>query len=197
MSHHIYQTRAYIVKSTDSGEANKNLLLLTEDLGLIHVAAQGVRLLKSKLKSSIQEYSFSRVALVRGKEVWRLTNAMQLISLYDRRLPMEIKRFFSEVFVLITRLTPTDIQANEVFTLVNTIASFCFEQKKSAVGYARELNLFFSVRLLRVLGYGAIDVHTDRVCEGEKVEEGILEYIKAHKSHLESVVENTLRESHL
>lgn len=197
MSHHIYQTRAYVIESVDSGEANKRLLLLTEDLGLIYVAAQGVRLLKSKLKASIQEYSFSKVALVRGKETWRLTNAMQLISLYDKRLPIEVRRLLVELLVFLKRLTPIDIQATEVFQLVNTCASFCFEQKKVASEYIEEIGIFFSIRLLRILGYGAIDTYTDYVCVAPQVSTLVLDYIRNHRKHLHTVVEDALRESHL
>ncbi len=197
MSHHIYQTRAYVIESIDSGEANKRLLLLTEDLGLIYVAAQGVRLLKSKLKASIQEYSFSKVALVRGKETWRLTNAMQLISLYDKRLPIEVRRLLVELLVFLKRLTPIDIPATEVFQLVNICASFCFEHKKIVSEYVEEIGIFFSVRLLRLLGYGAIDTHTDYVCGSPQVSVDILDYIESYKKHLHAVVEEALRESHL
>lgn len=197
MSHHIYQTRAYVIESIDSGEANKRLLLLTEDLGLIYVAAQGVRLLKSKLKASIQEYSFSKVALVRGRETWRLTNALQLISLYDKRLPIEVRRTLVELLMFLKRLTPRDLQVTEVFMLVNTCASFCFEQKKTVSKYTEELGIFFAIRLLRLLGYGTIDAYTDYVCAASQVSVEILDYIKDSKKHLHTVVENALRESHL
>lgn len=197
MSHHIYQTRAYVVESIDSGEANKRLLLLTEDLGLVYVAAQGVRLLTSKLKSSIQEYSFSKVALVRGKETWRLTNAMQLISLYDKRLHIHVRKLLIEILLFLRRLTPIDTHIPDVFQLVNICASFCFEQKTEALKYAPEILLFFKVRILRLLGYGEQNEYTNNICNLTSISTDVLEYISEHKKHIYTIVENALYQSHL
>ena len=55
MAHHVYTTPAYLIESTPSGEANKSYLLFTKDLGMIRATAQGVRLLKSKLRYSLQD----------------------------------------------------------------------------------------------------------------------------------------------
>lgn len=49
--HHIYTTKAIVIKSLPSGEANKIYFLLTHDLGFIKASAQGVRLGKSKQRS--------------------------------------------------------------------------------------------------------------------------------------------------
>src|ERR1035437_4083782 len=71
--HHIYTTKAIIIKSVPIGEANKYYFLLTEDLGFIRASAQGVRLDKSKLKGHLQEFCLVKISLVKGKEVWRIT----------------------------------------------------------------------------------------------------------------------------
>ena len=55
--HHIYTTKAIIIKSLPLGEANKIYFLLTKDLGFIKASAQGVRLDKSKLKGHLEDFS--------------------------------------------------------------------------------------------------------------------------------------------
>ena len=66
--HHIYTTKAIIIRSIPIGEANKYYFLLTEDLGFIRATAQGVRLDKSKLKGHLQDFCFVEISLVKGKQ---------------------------------------------------------------------------------------------------------------------------------
>ena len=72
--HHIYTTKAIIVKSMPFGEANKIYFLLTKDLGFVKASAQGVRLDKSKLKGHLEDLSAISVSVVKGKEIWRITS---------------------------------------------------------------------------------------------------------------------------
>lgn len=197
MSHHIYQTKAYVIEGVDSGEANKRLLLLTEDLGLIVVAAQGVRLGVSKLKASIQDFSYVRVSVVRGKEVWRLTNAEKLISLYDKRLPISVKRVLIEALMFVKRLTPTDVHLKEVFDVMSSLSSYCFESKNEAVLYTEEALMYFKVHILSLLGYGLVDDVAKKICAVDVINTEILSHIKEHTDLLRKSVDKALLESHL
>jgi recombinational DNA repair protein (RecF pathway) len=197
MSHHIYQTKAYVIESTEAGEANRRLSLLTEDLGLISVAAQGVRHGVSKLKASIQDLSYSKVSVVRGKEVWRLTNAEKLISLFDRRLPISVRRLLAHCLQFIKRLTPEDVKMEELFTLMSKLSTYCFSDKEEAEKYVKEIRLLFEIRTLSYLGYGS----SDSVIEGATVDSDFsltqIQYAEVHKNTLQKHVDRALTQSHL
>jgi recombinational DNA repair protein (RecF pathway) len=75
MSYAVYTTRGFILASAPSGEASKTYSIYTQEFGLITARAQGVRLLASKLRYNLEEYSLATLSLVRGKEVWRITGA--------------------------------------------------------------------------------------------------------------------------
>ncbi|MBU3668672.1 MAG: hypothetical protein FGM57_01750 [Candidatus Taylorbacteria bacterium] len=197
MSHHIYQTKAYIIESGQTGEASKKLLMLTDNLGLIYVAAQGVRLSTSKLKASIQDYSFSRVSLVRGKEIWRLTNAEKLISLYDKRLPIQIKRLCVEMLLFVKRLTPQDVPVSDVFNLVNTCASFCFQEKQKVIEYISETYMYFQVQLLNLLGYCPVDPVLGLVTAPNSLTTDTLVHIREYRTYIQGCIDGALHESHL
>jgi len=77
----IHTTPGFIIGSRPYGEAGKMLQIFTRDLGLVMVAAQGIRLEKSKLRYHTSDYSFGRFSLVRGKEIWRLTSAAEVFSM--------------------------------------------------------------------------------------------------------------------
>lgn len=171
MSHHIYQTKAFVIDSMDVGEANKLLTLFTADLGLIYVSAQGVRVMKSKLRPSIQDLSFSKVALVRGKEYWRLTSAEKLISLYDKRVILPVRQFMSGVLHFVKRLITGESKHEELFDMLSKLCTFCFENskyfgnlpEKERVDVIHVLALITEFRVLESLGYGSDDKDFDGI----------------------------------
>jgi recombinational DNA repair protein (RecF pathway) len=197
MSHHIYHTKAYVIGSVPVGEANRSLILLTEDLGLIQVSAQGVRLQKSKLRQSIQDFSFINVSLVRGKEVWRLTNAQKLISLFDKRVSIEIRKLLIELLQFINRLTPRETPVSEVFELMNTYAGFCFEHKEIALQYIVELKASGMLRMLELLGYGTAEEILVPISKSAEITVSVLDAVRQHIKQCTLYIDQALRDSHL
>ena len=180
MSYHIYHTEGFIIDSIDAGEANKLLTLYTEDLGLVRAAAQAVRTLGSKLRPSIQDLSFASLALVRGKEVWRLTGAKKLISLYDKRLSLGGRVVLARILSLVKRLVAGESRNNELFAILSTLSSFCFKERglfKEDRGASKDmesLEMIASLRVLASLGY--------------KTDQKLLEkYVKAGESSVWNV----------
>ncbi len=86
--HPIIHTEAFVLKSIESGEANKRVWLFTRDFGLIVATVQGVRKSTAKLKSHIIDYCYINVDLVKGRDVWRLVSAETInnpfIGSYDK-----------------------------------------------------------------------------------------------------------------
>ena len=70
-----YQTEALVLGSREYGEADKVYALYTQDFGLVRARASGVRLERSKMRYSLQNYSRVSAALVRDKRGWRLAGA--------------------------------------------------------------------------------------------------------------------------
>lgn len=81
MAHHLYTTDAFVLRSIETGEANRTLDLFTKELGLVRVVGRSLRQGKSKLRFGLQPLSFAHVTLVRGKDVWRLTGSLPELSL--------------------------------------------------------------------------------------------------------------------
>lgn len=104
MSYAVYTTEGFVLGSTPSGEASKTYWIYTKDFGLIKAKAQGVRLLVSKLRYAIEEYSLATFSLVKGREVWRLTGAS------EKRSHQENASMRARVLALVRRL----VQGEEV-----------------------------------------------------------------------------------
>lgn len=73
--HPIIHTEAFVLKSIESGEANKRVWLFTREFGVVVATVQGVRKSGAKLRSHITDYTYIHVDLVKGREVWRLISA--------------------------------------------------------------------------------------------------------------------------
>ena len=136
MSYAVYSTRGWILGSAPSGEASKIYLLYTEDFGLIHARAQSVRLLSSKLRYSLEDYSFGTFSLVRGKEVWRLTGSER------SAVPRGDLLIRARILNLVKRLVQGEERNDELFA-----ALLGFQEK----GETREAVILS--RILGALGY--------------------------------------------
>jgi len=77
----IYTTPALILSATPHGDSDMILVLLTKEFGLIRAVANGLRKEASKLRFSLQPFSVVDVSLVKGKSIWRVTNASHIKNL--------------------------------------------------------------------------------------------------------------------
>lgn len=99
----IHQTRSLILDYVDSGEHNRLYWLFTAELGLIVATASGVRTTKSKLNPRLQQYNIVTLEVVRGKEMWRITNVLSdEISCWE--LSKNAQAVVARVSALIRRL---------------------------------------------------------------------------------------------
>jgi len=64
------------------GETSKYALLFTRELGFLSARAQGARASRSKLRYHLTDFSYLDAWLVRGREVWRLANAVSRANFF-------------------------------------------------------------------------------------------------------------------
>jgi DNA repair protein RecO (recombination protein O) len=153
MAHHIYTTDAFVLDSQLSGEADRYYTLFTKELGLIRATARGVRLQKSKLRYSLQDFSRSTISLVRGKEVWRITSARINDSLFARyREDKAVLHLVAQITTLLRRLLGGEEKNEELFTLISDGISF-LEQKSYSAQELKYLEIIIVLRILNNLGY--------------------------------------------
>lgn len=77
-----YHTEGFVLDSTPYAEANKVFYILTHDFGLIRAGAQGVRKANGKLKSGLEDYSWSNFTLIKAQNGWKITDAASFQNLY-------------------------------------------------------------------------------------------------------------------
>lgn len=150
--HHIHHTHGFIISSRASGEANKMLTIYTRELGLVHAMAQGVRLSKSKLRFTLQDFSYAKIDLVKGRDIWRVTSATSISSFPVLRSNRDSILFMARMASLIDRLCRGEESNTEIFDLL--IQSFHLLDDEGFSGESRTaLELHTVLGIVHSLGY--------------------------------------------
>lgn len=150
MSHKLYHTEGVILAGRASGEANRVYEVLTQDLGLIHVVAQGVRLLHSKLRYHLVVGSLVRLTVVRGREWWRLTGAETV--LVPRALAVPERQLLHRVLSLVRRLVRGEEAQLELYADLHAGYCYLLEGTLTATHHSA-FEMGWVARLLHSLGY--------------------------------------------
>jgi DNA repair protein RecO len=150
--YHIYHTHGLVIASRDSGEANRVLTLYTKEMGLVRVLAQGIILNKSKLKFSLQLFSYAHIDLVRGKDFWRLTSARSINTFSKIELNKDRTMLVLRIFKLLERLNSVETQNDDIFEDLIFLLNFLNKEEITKENLeAVEINIV--LRILKNLGY--------------------------------------------
>lgn len=152
MTSTVHTTRAYVLSSRNTGDANRALTLLTRDLGTVVATAQSVRRERSRLRFALQRFSFAEVSLVRGRGGWRVTNAYPLENIFFSATP-EKRRVIVNVSKLLRRLLQGEFPDANLYDVVSSGFFALLEAQQSEV---RIFELMFVSKLLSNLGYDTL-----------------------------------------
>jgi recombinational DNA repair protein (RecF pathway) len=148
-----HHTKALVLASHNSGEADKIYALLTPDFGKVYAKAHGVREHKARHKGALQTLSEAHVSLVRGKSGWRVTNVTSHRSLYAELTGDTIRlAVLIRVLKLVRRLVAGEGSADKVFSIVDSFSEILTRETltRETMSLAETLSV---LRLLSVLGY--------------------------------------------
>lgn len=194
MSHHIYQTRGFIIRSTNSCEADRTLFIFTEHLGLISARARAARKISSKLRHSLQNYSFVRIALVRGKNVWRLTDAERIWAFHASADEAKLK-IIAGIFSLVNRFVHGEGENDALFKTLADFFDFLRQEELSQEEMLLTETLA-ACRILSALGYVG-ENKTLSPFFFVPASKSILENLAPHRAEAFREINRALRESQL
>lgn len=150
--HHIYHTQGFVLSSRNVGEANKIIIIYTKELGLIRAVAQGIRLHKSKLRFTLQDFSYVNVDLVKGRDIWRVTSAKHISSFPLARSNMASVILISRVSKLLERLCGDEVANEDIFNDFIQ-ALYLLDDTNILPPYREALELHLVLRVMNSLGY--------------------------------------------
>lgn len=192
--HHIYHTEGIILGSKNYGEAGKYYSLLTRDLGLINASAQGVRKISSKLRFVLQDFSYIKVDLVRGKDFWRITSASKTNKLENVSKNIISFEIFSNISRLLKRLLAGEYPNPDLFN--DLLKGLHFLEKAKLRDEAENIEIIIVLRILNNLGYIGENGKLKNITKSP-FEEGLIFEAGKSRTHILSEINKAIHETHL
>lgn len=179
----IYETEALILSSGEIGEANKIITLFTQDLGLLSATAQSLRLVKSKLRFGLQNFSLVNISLVRGRDIWRITNVEYKKNYYKVFCSNKEKMLVvANVGLLLRKILAGETPDKKLYNII--LKSFSFLEKENLL--QEEIKDFENVLVVKVLhNLGYFD--KDKKIKNQKIYEEVIFQEVWNKDLLEKI----------
>ena len=190
MSHVKYTTDAFVITSKENGEADRIFKLYTKDFGMIFAISKGVRHLKSKLNPHLGIGSKVKISLVKGKEFWRLIEAVRY---EEKNTSIQSKRHFAKIMAVVSRLVQGEEKNLEVYNSLLGLHESLFDL---SIKCLEGLELIASAKILSGLGYSPSEKLFEKIFKLSFCEEDAIKALD-EKSKIILMVNNALSHSHL
>lgn len=144
----LYRTNAIILRTRNIGEADRVLVLLTEDLGKFEAVVKGARRGRSRFVGCTLPFNYIKALLLSGKGMDNLSQA-ELIHSFSKIREDLIKLAYASFWMeLIDGFVQEREEVKEIFRFL--LAAFIVLEN---VSDPKILNLAFEARILNYLGY--------------------------------------------
>ncbi len=192
--HHIYHTEGIILGSRNFGEAGKHYSIFTRDLGMITASAQGVRKMSSKLRFILQDFSYIRIDLVQGKNIFRVTSASKTNQLEQLTKKVGTLKVFVNIARLLKRLL-SGVEPNEVL-FVDVLNGLLVLEKSETKDDLLNIEAIVVLRILNNLGYiGENEILQNLI--KSPFEQDLVFKISKDRSKVLHQINKALKETHL
>ena len=144
------KTRGIILKQRNIGENDRILTALTAELGIIEIAARGVKSVRSPLSSPSQILAYSEFCLFKGKQSYYIIDSAETVNTFYS-LRLDVAKLALAVYFcdLAAYLSPGVESAPECLRLLLNTLHFLQEERQDAV----LLKSIFELRILSVTGF--------------------------------------------
>jgi DNA repair protein RecO (recombination protein O) len=144
----LYRTNAIVLRTRNFGEADRVVVLFSEELGKFEAVVKGARRQRSRFIGSTLAFNYIKAMLLTGKSLDTLSQA-ELVHSFAKLQEDLIKFAYASYWVeLVDGFIPERQEAKEIFKFL--LAAFIVLEKTADPAI---LNLAFEIRLLNYLGY--------------------------------------------
>lgn len=147
----LYETESLVLKSYNLAEADRIVVFLTREHGIVRGVAKGAKRLKSKYGSSLELFSTIHLTYFQkeDRELVSIQQVELLRSFFVRASDPDVLSSCSYFADLLTSLMPPHDPNETVYRMVNVcIDSVCGDSDKMTA-----IRLYFELWLLRLSGY--------------------------------------------
>jgi DNA repair protein RecO (recombination protein O) len=147
----LVETESVVLKTHDLAEADRIIVLLTRDHGLVRGVAKGVKRLKSRFGSAFEPFSIVRVEYFQkdSVELVALQKAEIVRSSFAAAGDPDFLRKFSYLGDLLISFLPPHDPNEKVYRMTRA----CIEVAAAGAGSLLPVGVYFELWLLRLAGY--------------------------------------------
>lgn len=191
----IITTSGFIIDSKPNGDAGKTFSIFTREIGLIRASAQGIRLEKSKLRYHSQEYTLGDFSFVRGKDIWRMTNAG--IVQENKQIDKNRISLVARLALLLRRLLHGEEVNVDLFEHIERSLIFIYNSPILSEEQLKILESIIVYKMLNILGYIGSDKALEKIITNNDLSISVLDDLSKHRLSLNQHINKALKESHL
>lgn len=147
MAYEKYVTDALVCGSVARGAADRRYLLFTREAGMLWASAQSVREERSKHRYALQDFSRARVALIQGKQGWRVTGSESLENPYFNAADRRVRGYVRHIILTLRRYVHGEEAQPNLYDEVVTALAL------SSTHAIDQLEVLVTARMLHQLGY--------------------------------------------
>ncbi len=156
MVYTIYETNCIIFDIRNIQENDVLIKAFSDKFGVIHIIATSFRKESSKLKGNIKAYSVNKIAVVRGKEFFRLTDVHHKFAFAGSKSLVEFLKVSESLFFNDERDYFEDINT-EVYNMIIHLCKFIIyivkSDKNNKKHFLDSVNIFFTVYIRGLQGF--------------------------------------------
>lgn len=147
----LYETESLVLKSYNLAEADRIVVFLTREHGVVRGVAKGAKRLKSKYGSSLELFSTIHLTYFQkeDRELVSIQQVELLRSFFARASDPDVLSACSYFADLLTSLMPPHDPNETVYRMVNA----CLDSVSEDSGKMPAVKLYFELWLLKLSGY--------------------------------------------
>jgi recombinational DNA repair protein (RecF pathway) len=115
MAYQTYITEAIVCGSWNRNTADKSILLFSREAGMVYVQAKSVRKEISKQRYALQDASYIRATLIRGKTGWKIAGTESLQNFYMCADTREARALLRDTILLLRRVIRGETPHPDIF----------------------------------------------------------------------------------
>ena len=180
--------------SKNYGEAGKYYTIFTRDLGMINASAQGIRKISSKLRFVLQDFSYVKIDLVRGKDFWRITSASKTDKLENILKSSFNIEIFTNIGRLLKRLLAGEYPNKILFA--DLLNGLHFLEKSKNIDESQNIEMIIVLRVLNNLGYIGNNEILKNITKSP-YEDTLIFEVSRNRTKILSEINKAIHETHL
>ena len=194
--YHKYHTKGLVLYSASAGEASKAYFIFTSELGLVRATAKSVRKGDSKLKSALTDYSFGDFTFIKGRQGWKLTDAIASMNVFFGLKDYSKLLVLTRILLLIRKLIPEEETNKPLFGDFISDLKILLRDDISDSSL-KNLECLMALRILGHLGYLSAPDHWANFVYDKKLDTTNLKDFSPFRKEAVKAINRSLEESQL